>query len=180
MKEKNRENIKINIYEEEVYAEYGVEDEEMFEDSLIDTIARLSNAKPLRTDVNLQFVCEEGVEVDEERFKKAFKNTENHAMSAKKKELGRCLITGIIMAIIGLGLLIGYHFLHPYIEDIVFLNELCDVAVWVFMWAAVEILTVEAIQIGIEIAKIKRVLRANVEFVEKKKKTKRRKTEKAE
>ena len=180
MKEKKRENIKINIYEQEVYAEYGVDDKEMFEDSLIDTVEKLANSKPLRTDIALQFVCEEGIEVEQERFKVAFKNTGKNKLETKKRELARCLITGVIMAVFALALLAGYHFLHPYIEDIVFWNELCDVAVWVFMWAAVEILTIEAIQILIEMAKIKRVLRAKIEFVEKKKKVRKTRKTKAE
>lgn len=178
MKEKKRENIKINIYEEEVYAEYGVDDKEMFEDSLIDTVEKLANSKPLRTDITLQFVCENRVEVEQERFKNAFKNTGLNELQTKKRELGRCLIIGFIMAAISVGLLVGYTVLQPYLTF--FWNQFFNVIFWVFMWAAVEILTIEAIQILIEMAKIKRVLRAKIEFVEKKKKVRKTRKTKAE
>ena len=174
MKEKKVDKIKINIYEEEVYAEYGVDDKEMFEDSLIDTVEKLANSKSLRTDISLQFVCEPGIEVEQERFKKAFQNTGINKLETKKRELGRCFITGTIIGIIAIALLLGYTFLHPYIENHIFWNELCDVAVWVFMWATVEIFTIEAIQILIEMAKIKRILRAKIDFTKKEKKVSRK------
>ena len=64
--------------------------------------------------------------------------------------------------IVGIMLLIVYASVEEKLP--VFWVELIDLFAWVFGWGGVEVLTIELIQIAIEIKKIKRLINAHIHF----------------
>ena len=78
----------------------------------------------------------------------------------KNREISRCLITGIIMTVIAVCLLLLYVYVFSQLS--LFWNKFQEISAWVFVWASVEILTVELIQLLIDRAKAKNLLNANL------------------
>lgn len=166
-KNKIKHSIDISIHNEDVFANYGYDDKEFIDYELMDTVYNLSNAYPLRHCLSIKFINESDKTIDEKRFKSAYKNTLKTEINKKKNEMKRCITTGLIMFVIGLILLLTYVYISPKWGP--FIEEVFDLVAWVFAWAAVEILTVELIQILIEIKKYKRILNSKFNFIERNK-----------
>ena len=83
----------------------------------------------------------------------------------KRLELSRCLTTGFSLLVVGILLILLNVFVFEELEK--FTYEMFSVISWVFMWAAVETLTLELIQILIEIKKSKKLLKSNLTFTKK-------------
>jgi hypothetical protein len=86
----------------------------------------------------------------------------NSKIKTKQHELKRCLITGLILLLIGLVMLCFDVFIEnkvPY-----FWFEFFNVFSWVFCWGAIEVLTIQLVQIKMEINKLKKITNANLLF----------------
>lgn len=165
MNNNKTKNLTINILEEDIYNEYGVDEHVVLQEELTSTIETLSNTQKLNDKLNLNFSVNKDVNVNEERFVEAYKNTFKMNIQMKKHELSRCITTGIAILVIGIILLALNVFVLENLEKFTF--ALFDVISWVFVWAGVETLTLELIQIVIEIKKSRKLLNANLTFTKK-------------
>lgn len=162
---KNKENtIVINVNDENVYGEYGYEGQEHLESSLVSTLQELAASRATKEQLTIKVKENSKIEINEEKFVDAYKNTFNNLIDGKQHEISRCLTTGVILSFIGILLLTLFVFVFQYMHDaVVVFTELIT---WVFSWCAVETLTIELIQLYIDRAKLKRLLNANIVIVQ--------------
>lgn len=159
------EKLTINILDEDVFNEYGVDEHVVLQEDLTYTIETLSNTQKLNSKLNLNFSVKNDININEEKFIDSYKNTFRMNIKMKRHELSRCVTTGIVILLVGIFLLALNVFVFENLEK--FTYEFFSVISWVFVWAGVETLTLELIQIIIEIKKNKRLLNANVTFTKK-------------
>jgi len=80
----------------------------------------------------------------------------------KNHEIIRCTITGLIFLVFSLVLLEVYVLWKPYLNE--FWDQFLTIFDWVFLWSAIQILTIELIQLFIDKAKIKKIFKANLKI----------------
>ena len=154
--------LKIGIYEKEVFAEYGYDNHELIEESLVYTVYSLAETKPIRENLELVFTKNVDTSFEEERFKQAYKNTITNKTKSLDHEIRRCAMVGIFTLIVGLLLLCVDVFLIG--NNSKYFYELVSIFAWVFCWVATEVLTIQILQLVIEKRKYKRLLRCKITF----------------
>ncbi|MBR2467648.1 MAG: hypothetical protein IKB42_01220 [Clostridia bacterium] len=165
---KERKKLTINLYDEDVFNEYGVDGDEILQEELTTTISNLANTEKISTPLELTFIKPENNKIDNDKFVKAFSNSYNAEISRKKHECTRCIITGIILLLVGIAMLAFDVFVMEPLNY--FFYEFFNVFAWVFCWGGIEILTIELIQLIMEKNKAKRVLNSKIVLVDKNKK----------
>ena len=165
-KRNKRKSIHVNLFNEDVYAEYGVENDILLDDALVDRVQALANTKPISAKLSVTFVAKHNIEIDNAKFKKAYKNSVQNRIDMKNHEIFRCAITGTIFLIFSLILLGVYVYFRPYFSA--FWDQFLTIFDWVFLWSAIQVLTIELIQLFIDKAKILKLLKAQLKIVSKK------------
>ncbi len=166
-------NIVININNEDVYADFTYKDTDMLNESLENTITKLSKSTPLKTKLNIKMEPKKDINLNEKKFKNAFSNTYESMLQEKKHEIARCVITGLTIMAIGIALILFSVFFTtdvygtPY-PNAKLLNYVVDLLAWITIWDSVEVLTVELIQLLIERKKLKKIKTANLIFAKHK------------
>ena len=162
MTNKKRKNLNFDLYSDDVYCSYGTDKGPLLNDEIAQTIENHANNNKVKTRLAITFNTYEESPIDKNEFLQAYSNTYNSKIVEKKHELSRCLITGAILLFVGLALLL----FDVTIEEKVpyFWFELFNVFAWVFCWGGIEVLTIELVQIVIEIKKIKRLTNALIHF----------------
>ena len=155
-----RQNVHLNIYDEDLYSDYGIEGEERMNDELIDIVETSANTTSIRTQLTVHFLIAEGLTVDDKRMRTAYKNSVIDRLNSKNHEIARCGLTGLIFLVIAIAIVAGYVWLIPYFN--VFWQQFYEIIEWVFVWTAVEILTIQLIQLFIDKLKIKKLVNARV------------------
>ncbi len=163
--EKERKVLNFNLYDKDVYNSYGVDDKPLLNDELAYTIEERANNHKINTKLSINFKKYKESPINEEDFLDAYKNSFSSRIKAKTHELSRCLITGLIMLFVGIAILlfdvfVAEEFFHY------FWFEFFNVIAWVFCWGGVEVLTVELIQIKMEIGKLEKLTKAEISFTE--------------
>lgn len=162
-RKKQSNTITIDINEENVYAEYGYEDKLLLEDSLVDSIEYMASTRPIKQKLTFCFKETTKTDIDEVQFIEAYHNTFNTKIEAKKHEIGRCIITGVVLWLISLAFILFEQLVvvgaHPVVYEIV------EIMSWVFNWVAVEALTIELIQLVLDWRKYNRLLSVDFQFV---------------
>ena len=164
---KKTDKININIYEEDVYAAYGSEDAEFLDEDLVDAVRKTANAKPIKDDLAINFIIAKDKKIEKDRFVDAYKNAVINQLETKKREITRCLLTGSIMAVVAVCLLFVY--VYGFAKINAFFDVVGAIIAWVFSWTAVQIFTIDLIQLLIDKAKINKLLKANIDITNKKK-----------
>ena len=162
MTNKKRKNLNFDLYSDDVYCSYGTDKGPLLNDEIAQTIENHANNNKVKTRLAITFNTYEESPIDKNEFLQAYSNTYNSKIVEKKHELSRCLITGTILLFVGLALLlfdVSIEDKFPY-----FWFELFNVFSWVFCWGGIEVLTIELVQIVIEIKKIKRLTNALIHF----------------
>ena len=162
---KDNKNIHVNLFSEDVYAEYGVENDVLLDDELVDTVQSLADTKPITAKLSIDFIAKNNIEIDDEKFMRAYKNTVQNRIDMKNHEIIRCAITGVIFLVFSLVLLELYVWCKPYLNA--FWDQFLTIFDWVFLWSAIQILTIELIQLFIDKAKIKKIFKANLKITKK-------------
>lgn len=162
-RKKQSNTITIDINEENVYAEYGYEDKLLLEDSLVDSIEYMASTRPIKQKLTFCFKETTKTDIDEAQFIEAYHNSFKTKIEAKKHEIGRCVLTGIIMWIISIALILFEQFVVAGAHDVIY--EISEVMSWVFTWVAVETLTIELIQLVLDKRKYNRILDVDFKFV---------------
>ena len=162
-RKKQSNTITIDINEENVYAEYGYEDKLLLEDSLVDSIEYMASTRPIKQKLTFCFKETIKTNMDEAEFIEAYNNTFKTKIQAKKHEIGRCVLTGIIMWIISIALILFEQFVVAGAHDVIY--EISEVMSWVFTWVAVETLTIELIQLVLDWRKYNRLLSVDFQFI---------------
>ena len=170
---KNKQKLTINIFDEDVFIEYGVDGEETLQDELTDTIEKKANTQKLSTELEINVVKPENSKINNEQFALAFKNTFKDKINTVKHECSRCVLTGLILLMVGIGMLaLDVFVLEPLNY---FVYEFFNVFAWVFCWGGIEVLTIELTQLIIEIKKSKRILNSTLTLENTHKKEKQKK-----
>jgi len=159
---KDNKNIHVNLFSEDVYAEYGVENDVLLDDALVDTVQSLADTKPITAKLSIDFIAKNNIKIDDEKFMRAYKNTVQNRIDMKNHEIIRCTITGLIFLVFSLVLLEVYVLWKPYLNE--FWDQFLTIFDWVFLWSAIQILTIELIQLFIDKAKIKKIFKANLKI----------------
>ena len=154
------DKININIYDEDVYADYGSDDAEFLDEMLVEAVEKNVNSKPISRGLEVNFVVAKGNKIDEDRFVEAYRNTAKNKLDTKTHEIVRCIVTGCVMVMVAVSLLLA--FVYFFSKLTLFWVKAGEVAAWVFTWASVEILTIEFIQLLIDRAKIRKILKAKI------------------
>ena len=163
MKTEERVILNFNLYDKDVYNSYGVDDMPLLNDELAYTIEEQANNHKIKTNLAINFKKFKKSTIKEEDFLNAYQNSFNSRIKTKKHELARCFSTGIIMLLVGICMLMFDVFVaEPYFNYFWF--EFFNVFAWVFCWGGIEVLTVEFIQIKMEIGKLKRLTNADINF----------------
>lgn len=164
MKNRFKSNtITIDINEENVYAEYGYEDKLLLEDSLVDSIEYMASTRPIKQKLTFCFKETTKTDINEAQFIEAYHNTFSTKIEAKKHEIGRCCLTGLILFIISMGFILFEQFVVIGAHAVIY--EFFEIMSWVFAWAAVETLTIELIQLIMDKRKYNRILDVDFKFV---------------
>ncbi len=162
-KQTERKNISLDLYNDNVYCYYGTDTGAILNGEIASTIEERSNNHKIKEQLSINFRTHKEAPIDQEEFVSAFHNTFASKIKAKKHEFKRCLLTGIILLVVGLAMLC----FDVFIEDKVpyFWFEFFNVFSWVFCWGAIEVLTIQLIQIQMEINKLKKITESNINFV---------------
>ena len=161
-KQKNYTKLNVSIYEKEVFADYGYDNHELIDDTLVETIYKLADTKPIRENLELVIAKKEDVSFDEARFNSAYKNTILNKITSLTHEVVRCSMVGILLLLIGTGLLCVTEFLLHDIDN--FLYQFATILSWVFCWGGIEVLAIQLTQLLIEKKKYKRLLKSKISF----------------
>ena len=165
--EKERKVLNFNLYDKDVYNSYGVDDNPLLNDELAYTIEERANNHKIKTKLAINFKKYSESPINEESFLNAYQNSFNSRIKAKTHELSRCLITGLIMLGVGILMLLFDVFVaETYFHYFRF--EFFNVFAWVFCWGGIEVLTVELVQIKMEIGKLEKLTNAEISFSEEK------------
>ena len=161
-KRKKYTKVNIGIYEKDVFAEYGYDNHELIEESLVYTVYSLAETKPIKENLELSFTKKVDAEFDENRFKTAYKNTITSKIKSLNLELRRCFLIGLLLLLAGVSVLCVDVFLIGDVSE--FLYEFINIMAWVFWWAVIEVMTIHAVQIIIEKRKYIRLLNCKISF----------------
>lgn len=161
-RQKKFTKLNVSIYEKEIFADYGYDNHELIDDTLVDTIYKLADTKPIRENLELVITKKENVSFDEDRFISAYKNTILNKTKSLSHEIFRCSVVGIILLLLGTGLLCVTEFLLHDIDN--FLYQFSTILSWVFCWGGIEVLTIQLVQLLIEKTKYKRLLKSKITF----------------
>lgn len=162
MEEKHYTKLNISIFEKEIFADYGYDNHELIDDTLVETVYKLADTKPIRENLELVIAKKEDVSFDEERFKSAYKNTISNKTKSLTHEISRCAIVGFILLFVGVGLLFVTEF---WLNDLdSFIYEFFTILNWVFCWGGIEVLCIQLTQLAIEKTKYKRLLKCKISF----------------
>lgn len=160
---KKSSNITVDINEEIIYEEYGFDDKLLLSDVLADTIEYVASTRPIKQKLKLNIKENVQANIDEKQFTDAYKNTFSTKIDGKKHEIGRCIITGIVLWIVSIGLILFEQFVIAGSNAI--LCEIFEIISWVFTWVAVETLTIELIQLIMDKRKYSRLLDVKFKFI---------------
>lgn len=161
-KQEKNDVIFIDINEENTFADYGCDGKLFVEETLTEKMKNLANSKPINKHLTFHFRKKNSIYLNEEEFVKAYDNTIANDIDTKKHEIGRCILTGCIMFAMSILLILLQNYVMVNLGDILY--EISEIAAWVFAWAAVEVLTIELVQLWIEVRKLKRLRRADLLF----------------
>ena len=163
MKTDERVILNFNLYAKDVYNSYGVDDRPLLNDELAYTIEEQANNHKIKTNLAINFKKFKKSAINEETFVDAYQNSFNSRIRTKKHELSRCVATGAVMLLVGILMLLFDVFVaEPFMNY--FWYEFFNVFAWVFCWGGIEVLTVELVQIQMEIGKIRRLTNAEINF----------------
>lgn len=155
--------FKININDDNVYDDYCVDDEKevILQDSLFDRIKNLADLTPIKQKLCFNFVKEDStVDIDKEEFLTAYSNTVKVKTIIKKHEINRCFISGLTFLLIAIALIfVDVYLSHNFTGVFAYLIE---ISAWVFAWVAVEVLSIQLLQLTIDKNKLKRLLKAEI------------------
>ena len=161
-KNTERKNVYLNLYSDNVYCYYGTDSGAILNGEIASTIEERANNHKIKEKLSINFKTYKEAPINQEEFVNAYHNTFSSKIKTKQHELKRCLITGIILLLIGLVMLCFDVFIEnkvPY-----FWFEFFNVFSWVFCWGAIEVLTIQLVQIKMEINKLKKITNANLLF----------------
>ena len=156
--------INVNLYDTDVYAEYGYENREQVQQSFIDTVKSMADAKPLKEKLTLLVTKPKGTKIDNDRFRKAYGNTLANIVSTKTNEMRRCLVTGIVFFVMAIALLALNVFVFASIGGMLY--AVTNLLAFVFGFVGVEALSLELIQLIIEIKKFKRIMSVEIRIID--------------
>lgn len=164
--------LTVNIFDEDVFNEYGVDGEETLQEELAQTIQNLANTQKIKTKLEINIVKPENSTIDNNQFVEAYKNTFKANIERLNHEKTRCILTGAILLFIGIAMLAMDIFIFNNLNFFVY--EFFNVFSWVFCWGGIEVLTIELTQLIIEINKEKRLLNSKLVLSETHNKTRRK------
>ena len=155
--------ISFNLHDDEdIYCPCGTNGRPLLDEDIVSTIQVEANNYKIKDRLNINFNIKKDSTVNEDEFVDAYKNVFSSKKKEKKYEWNRCLITGLILLCVGIIVLAFDVFLESRVPYFWF--EFFNVFSWVFCWGGIEVLTVELIQIQMEINKINKLLNANIKF----------------
>lgn len=165
MKKNNAPVINININEGDVFADYGFENKQYLDQSIVNTLTNLADSRPIKEGLAINFRTSENINIDKADFVDAYKNTFLSKVNKKKLEIHRCVWTGVVLALISFILISLQVFIFQNLHDIIRVaSEVCS---WVFAWSAIEVLTIELIQLEIDKHKLQKLLSVSIKFDQK-------------
>ncbi len=161
-KQIKRKNVSLNLYSDDVYCYYGTDSGAILNTDISSTIEERANNHKIKEKLSINFQTYKESPINQEEFVNAYHNTFSSKIKTKKHEFKRCLITGIILLLVGLAMLCFDVFIENKVSYFWF--EFFNVFSWVFCWGAIEVLTIQLIQIQMEINKIKKITEADITF----------------
>lgn len=170
MKRKYNKNvINIDINEENVYADYGIDGDLLVEEDLIDNMFNVANTRPIKQGVIFCFKEKNGIDVEDSKFISAYHNTIKNHLLSKKLEIRRCILLGVVLLVASALFILLENFF--FIKQGPIIAEVSNIISWVFFWAAVEVLTIDLSQLMMEKIKYIRLDEAILLFNRNKKDT---------
>lgn len=161
-----RKNVSLNLYSDNVYCYYGTDAGAILNSEITSTIEERSNNHKIKEKLTINFKTYEEAPINQDEFVYAYNNTFSSKIKAKKHEFKRCLLTGVVLLLIGLAMLCFDVFIENKVSYFWF--EFFNVFAWVFCWGAIEVLTIQLVQIQMEINKLKKIIHANLVFTSSK------------
>ena len=158
--------ININIYDTDIFAEYGYENREQVQQSFVDTVKSMADAKPLKEKLTLLVSKPKDSKIDKDRFRKAYGNTLSNIVSTKTNEMKRCLFTGLVFFVLSFALLALNVFVFATIGGLLY--AVTNLLAFVFGFVGIEALSLELIQLIIEVKKYKRIMSVEIRIIDAK------------
>ena len=128
----------INIKAEDknaIFSEYNYDSNEILNPSLSDFIIEKANDIPPKSHLRVKIFTND--DVNEEEVKTAYKNKFRNEFEESEQKLRKNLLFALVMLILGV-LFMGFLILEIYLLDNYILSTILEIAVWVFIWEAVD------------------------------------------
>jgi hypothetical protein len=155
------QKIDINVYDEGLYSSNS-SGEKVLNDDLCLLIQNVATAKQFSDNTTLNFVKSEDKEIDEDEFKSAYKATIGAFIKEKKRKLWRCLLCGLLLWVGCLGLSAVVNLLAKNWDKVY--QTLLKICSLIMLWTGLDKLTLEPIQILIQIKKYKKMINFSLTF----------------
>lgn len=168
LKENNKEFdeiVTINVRAEEktaIFSEYNYDANEVLNPALTDFLLEKARDIPAKSSLRVKIFTNDNV--DAEEVKTAYKNKFKGEFDEQEHKLKRNGIFALIMLILGV-LFLGFLILEMFLlNDFVF-STILEIAVWVFVWEAVDKFFLERSQIRRRRFQMARLYYAQIEVV---------------
>lgn len=128
----------INIKAEDknaIFSEYNYDSNEILNPSLSDFIIEKVNDIPPKSHLRVKIFTND--DVNEEEVKTAYKNKFRNEFEESEQKLRKNMLFALVMLILGV-LFMGFLILEIYLLDNYILSTILEIAVWVFIWEAVD------------------------------------------
>ena len=128
----------INIKAEDkkaIFSEYNYDSNEILNPSLSDFIIEKANDIPPKSHLRVKIFTDD--DVNEEEVKTAYKNKFRNEFEESEHKLRKNMLFALVMLILGV-LFMGFLILEIYLLDNYILSTILEIAVWVFIWEAVD------------------------------------------
>ena len=177
---KNKEGdflYEINLSKSDAYSKFSTEDNPILEESFTDHIDDVCNCLTFKNHVEFRVHTPKSDPVNRDTLEKIMDDHYLKKYNSSKKDYKQQLGYGILLFVIGLVLFAAYLPLRIYLdpESIVSFLEILDIASWVFLWEAVDVIGLGIIHHKADQMRYAKIVNAKINVIiedDKKAKTK--------
>lgn len=165
---------------EEFYDPFCDKTYKMLNRDMLEFIEHSAKQQPPQDSLAIEITCEEEISDNEKnQMSDAIKRQFAEELIENKRKLVKNLVSSLILAIVGLGVLAICLFLE-YINSFEVIYRTIDIAAWVFLWEAFDVFFLRRPEKAMKYRLVNRLLNSKVSIIVNKSTIKKKKKEKTE
>ena len=160
----------FRLKKSEIYSSFATKNNKIVNESLIEHVDEICDCLTKNDTLEFRVLTPKEDAATPNDIEQAFDNHYTKRMAKTKQEYRAALGQGLVMFFVGVLIFSLYFVLRTFIEpnSVVSFLEIVDIASWVFVWEAVDIIFLGIIQKRMEQLRYKKILNAKISVIKEK------------